>query len=121
MEPTSVNEINNSISLLKMDEVREVERILRELSILVSNNYDLLTHNFKTITELDVIYAKARFSVVYECHLPLITKDEINLIKARHPLINQTEVVANTISFDSTLKFPKFISFSVIFTFFILY
>lgn len=104
MEPTAVNEINNSISILKMDEIKEIERILRELSILVSNAHDSLQHNFKTITELDVIFAKARFSLEYECHLPEITKDEISLIKARHPLINNEEVVANTISFDKTEK-----------------
>ena len=100
MEPSSVAEINNKISLLKMEEQREIERILRELTIKVADNHDTLNANFQILTELDAIFAKAKYAVEYDCRMPEITENEINLRKARHPLIKQDEIVPNTISFN---------------------
>ncbi len=100
MEPNTVNTINNEISLLIFDEKKEVERILRELTIQVGNYYYPLTDNLKIMSELDAIFASAKFSLDYECTMPVITEHEINLIKARHPLIKREDVVANTISFN---------------------
>ncbi len=104
MEPTSVNTINNEISLLKLDEQKEVERLLRELTIKVAEYYYPLTNNLKLLSELDAIFATAKFALIYECSAPAITDSEINLIKSRHPLIKQEEVIANTITFNSDEK-----------------
>jgi len=104
MEPHSVSSINNEISILILDEKKEVERILRELTLQVGLSYYQLTNNLKILSELDAIFATARFALEYTCSMPLITKKEINLIKARHPLINQEEVVANTITFNKNEK-----------------
>ena len=100
IEPSIVAEINNQINLLKMEEQREIERILRDLTIKVAEHYVPLSNNFKLLTELDAIFAKAKFAVIYECTMPEITQDEVSLRKARHPLIKQDEVVANTITFN---------------------
>ncbi len=100
MEPQSVSLLNNEISILMLDEEREIERILRMLTLKIADNYDPLTNNYNTLCYLDMTYAKAKFSEEYNCTMPLITKDEVNLIKARHPLIDQTEVVANTITYN---------------------
>jgi DNA mismatch repair protein MutS2 len=100
MEPTSVAVINNEISILKMEEEREIERILRQLTALIAQEYGPLNQNFQTLSYLDMTFAKAKFSVLYECSIPKITEDNIHLIKARHPLIDQKDVVANTISFN---------------------
>jgi DNA mismatch repair protein MutS2 len=104
MEPHAVNAINNEISILKLDEQKEVERILRELTIKVAEHYYPLTNNLKILSELDAIFAVAKFAVEFECNAPLITENEINLIKARHPLIKAKEVVANTITFNEEEK-----------------
>ncbi|MCD6482628.1 MAG: endonuclease MutS2 [Candidatus Izimaplasma sp.] len=104
MEPHTVSSINNEISILILDEKKEVERILRELTLQVGLSYYQLINNLKILSELDAIFATARFALEYTCSMPLITEKEINLIKARHPLINQEEVVANTITFNKNEK-----------------
>ena len=104
MEPHSVSSINNEISILLLDEKKEVERILRELTLKVGEHYYQLSNNLKLLTELDAIFACAKFGLEYECNIPEITANEINLIKARHPLINKEEVVANTITFNKEEK-----------------
>lgn len=100
VEPTVVAELNNEISLLKMEELKEIDRILRELTMRVSSEHIALSNNFTLITQIDAIFAKAHFADIFECTLPEITEDEIYLRKARHPLIKQEEVVANTIQFN---------------------
>ena len=99
MEPTSVSLLNNEISILKLEEEREIERILRRLTEKVAVHYDELINNYNTLCYLDMTYAKAKYAVEYECTRPIITEKEINLVKARHPLIDQKEVVPNTITY----------------------
>jgi len=100
MEPTVVAEINNRVSMLKLEEKKEIERILRVLTGLVTDQHEALLNNFSLLTKIDAIFAKAKFAIEYECFMPEITENEINLRKARHPLINQKDVVANTITFN---------------------
>jgi DNA mismatch repair protein MutS2 len=100
VEPEIVAELNNQISLLQLEEQREIERILRMLTSYVSNEHDTLNNNFNLITTLDAIFAKAKFADIFDCYLPEITENEINLKRARHPLISQDVVVPNTITFQ---------------------
>ena len=100
MEPTSVAEINNQNSLLRLDEQKEIERILRDLTIKVAEHHYPLINNFKILTEVDAIFAKAKWANIYDCTMPEITENEISLRKARHPLIKQKDVIANTITFN---------------------
>ena len=104
MEPSSVQEINNKIALLLIEEEREIDRILRELTLLVAEHHDPLKQNFVLLSQLDMIFACAKHAVLYECFRPEITEDTVLLRHARHPLIAQKEVVANTISFDSNQR-----------------
>jgi len=99
MEPDSITQLNNEISALKMAEIREIEKILRELTIKVADYHFPLTNSLKIISILDSIYAKAKYGMINECTMPTITEDEIFLIKAKHPLIDIDECVANTISY----------------------
>jgi DNA mismatch repair protein MutS2 len=100
MEPQSVALINNEINLLRLDEEREINRILRELTKLIASEYSPLTNNFRVLTYLDMTYAKGKYAAINECTIPEITEDEVNLVKARHPLIDKEEIVANTISMN---------------------
>ena len=100
MEPQSVTLLNNEINILMLDEEREIERILRELTAKIADHYEPLMNNYNTLCYLDMVYAKAKFSVDFECTMPLITEHEVHLVKARHPLIKQDEVVPNTITYN---------------------
>ncbi len=99
MEPLSCFEMNNTLQSIYIEEANEIEKILRELSEIVGLESNSLKNNLMIFTYLDIVFAKAKYAIEYECSRPIITKDEINLLNARHPLIPQKEVVGNNINF----------------------
>ena len=101
IEPMACVEMNNSIQTLYLQEADAIERILQKLSALVGDNADALDINFQIMTQLDVIFAKAKYAIKTDASKPDINDKEINLKQARHPLIPREQVVANTINFLS--------------------
>ena len=94
MEPVAVVELNNNLKGLHMKEVDEIEKILTNLTNLVADVAPFILMNYENITALDVIFAKAEFALKIDAREPkLNNKGYINLKKARHPLLNQNEVV----------------------------
>lgn len=94
IEPLSVFEMNNEINNLTIDENIEIEKILQELSALFIPYIDELQLDFEAIGTLDFIFAKALYSKDIKGITPKIeNKKRINLINARHPLINPNVVV----------------------------
>ena len=105
IEPTVVFELNNKLNNLKAEEEIEIEKILKELSLLFLPYIEELTNNAALIGKLDFIFAKAKYSNSINGITPKInTKKEINLIKARHPLIDKNNVVPITIELGKTFK-----------------
>lgn len=100
VEPLSCFNMNNELQTLFVEEKAEIERILRELTEKVSEYTDDLTSNFELLTYLDIVFAKAKYAIEYDCHKPFITKDSIKLTNARHPLIPKQEVIGNNIYFN---------------------
>ncbi len=99
IEPQAVTELANKIQLLRADEKEEITRILIELSYEVALYVNELTENLKILVNLDVVFAKARFAKEYHCTKPELC-EEIDLVAARHPLIDQSEIVANNIFYN---------------------
>jgi len=99
MEPTRCFDLNNQLQSLFLDEDNEIERLLRELTIKVSDQTDVLKENMSVFVYLDLVFAKAKFAIDYDMTKPTIG-DDINLINARHPLIDQDVVVGNHIRFN---------------------
>ena len=98
IEPMSVFEANNAINNLKIDEAAEIERILRSLSSLLFPYNNELLSDIESIGMLDFIFAKAKYSNSIKGITPIINDTKyINLIKARHPLIDSSTVVPITI------------------------
>lgn len=62
MEPAFSVEMNNDLNVAKREEEAEIERILKRLSGLVGEKVDELRANLEVLTELDTIFARARFS-----------------------------------------------------------
>lgn len=94
IEPSSVVELNNEIRVLEGDEKREIERILYTLSSLVAEKSEVLILNYDILTSLSVIFSRAELSHRMDGTSPTITeKGEVNLVKARHPLIDKEKVV----------------------------
>lgn len=94
IEPIAVVEANNTIRELKVKEQKEIERILTDLTSKVYGMLDNLVQNLEILTKLDFYFAKAKFGIDYRCVKPILNDyGYINLIKARHPLIDKNRVV----------------------------
>jgi len=99
IEPITVFELNNKLNNLKADEKIEILRILEELSKKFSLITNQLKNNVSLIGEIDFIFAKATYSRSINGIKPNINdKKYINLISARHPLIDKEKVVPIDIS-----------------------
>lgn len=94
VEPISVFELNNEIANLKVEEEIEIEQILSDLSAMLYDHVDVLKNNISIFGDLDLAFAKACYSIELDGILPQINEDKyINLISARHPLIDKNAVV----------------------------
>ena len=99
IEPLSVFELNNELNNLKIDEQSEIERILFNLSSMLFGITEEIKIDTRVISELDFIFAKAKFSNAINGITPIINdKKYINLINARHPLIDETKVVPTSLT-----------------------
>ena len=96
IEPQAVLELNNKLRTLRADEKREEERILYELSALLEPHIQELRYNHEILAILDMINAKARYSESINGTKPHLSKENhVAILAARHPLIDQEDVVAN--------------------------
>lgn len=94
IEPMSVVEANNEIRTLMDRERDEIVRILSEFSAHIANDSELIEMTYGVIEELDLIFARAHFSLRYDCYRPILNdKGIIKLDKARHLLIDAKKVV----------------------------
>ena len=94
IEPTMIFDLNNELNNLKMEEEIEIEKILKDLSSLFYPYISELLSDMDLIGKLDFIFAKAKFSNSIKAITPIINdKKQINLINARHPLIDENKVV----------------------------
>ena len=90
LEPMETIELNNELVRLDEDAAREVLRILRELTARLQEASDDIRAAAEAITALDVIFAKARFAVEFDCTVPRFAAEgdrRLELRDARHPLL----------------------------------
>jgi DNA mismatch repair protein MutS2 len=89
VEPPAAIEACNTIRELEADELREVDRLLAELTTRVHPLADALIATHEALATLDGLFARARFSIEYSC-APVTwstTGRGITLKGARHPLL----------------------------------
>jgi DNA mismatch repair protein MutS2 len=88
VEPLETVEINNDIVQLEEEETEEVRRILLALTDALRARPADLRRTIDVATELDVIQARARFSVVVDGVEPIASTDGTFALRAaRHPLL----------------------------------
>lgn len=98
IEPMSAVNANNALRELLLQERREIERILAELSAEAASFRESICLSYDMLVALDVIYAKAKLSLRMDAMEPEIrTNGTIELVKARHPLIDRKTVVPITV------------------------
>lgn len=95
VEPLVTVELNNDLRELELQEKKEVERVLKEITSFVRKEKKDLEKSLEILQILDFIQAKATFSLDFECAQPILNENGyINLVNARHPLITpQKDVV----------------------------
>lgn len=99
IEPQSIVQLNNELQGIRVKEQQEIERILIELSGKVAENSSELDTIVEVLTEIDFMFAKARYSSRMKASKPKVNNEgRIALFKARHPLIPADVVVANDVS-----------------------
>lgn len=108
IEPEAVLSLNNREQNLLAQERQEIRRILRELSTLARESIAELNQIASVLTQLDFLQAKAKLAKQMRATEPKLSQDHsINLLKARHPLIDPEKVVPNDIrlgmDFDTML------------------
>ena len=97
IEPMSAVNANNALRELELQEQKEIERILMQLTAEVATIGQELLDNFRILVQLDVIFAKARLAYRMKAWAPAINDEGIiELRNARHPLIDPAKVVPIT-------------------------
>ena len=86
VEPLETIDLNNELARLADEEAREVHRILREMTDHLRGYGDSIRATLLTMAALEVIFAKARFAVDFDCVIPRFGQ-RILLRDARHPLL----------------------------------
>jgi len=91
IEPAEVVELDNQIKELKFSEQREILRILFEFTEFMRPYIPDLLSSAKYLGEIDFIMAKAQVALDFIAGMPVISDNgELNLRKARHPLLERT-------------------------------
>ena len=107
IEPLQTVELNNTWRELQIAEHQEIARILHELSAQIADQGAYIRGGVEALAALDLLFAKGRYSAALDCVAPLVGLDApdpaemdsalpnapIRLIQARHPLLDQMQVV----------------------------
>lgn len=99
VEPMAIVELNNDLRSAKAEEQAEIERILRNFSMSIQGCADRIEWSNDTITDMDVVFAKALLSRDWKAVRPNVnTKGVVSIKAGRHPLIDGKKVVPITLS-----------------------
>ena len=89
VEPFATIELCNEWRELALEEQREVNRVLRDLSTLVGSLADDIVRGVELVSSLDLILARSRYSAQIAGVPPITSRanGSVRLLSARHPLL----------------------------------
>ncbi len=94
IEPFPITELNNQLLATRARIEKEMERILRELSTLIRENYEGISFNYDLYGEIDLILARGKLSLLHEGNAPQLNEQgKICIRGGRHPLLTKGEAV----------------------------
>ena len=94
MEPSAVRALRQELETVQLDVDAEERRILWELSDRVASDKPLMRDALRVMTDLDVLFARAKLSMEMKARPVQITAErKIRLVNARHPLLNRETCV----------------------------
>ena len=99
IEPMAVVKLNNDLKELYGKEQEEIQVILARLSVEVAEYIEEIRANYRTLTELDFIFAKGSLALSMNASKPIFNEDgRIHIREGRHPLLDKRKVVPITIT-----------------------
>ena len=103
IEPMPVIQLNNQLRELELQEKKEIEAVLADLSNQTAPHIEEIRTNQELLAKLDFIFAKAALSRHYKGSEPSFnTQGFLNIKDGRHPLLDQTKVVPINIHLGKT-------------------
>ncbi|GAG35131.1 unnamed protein product, partial [marine sediment metagenome] len=72
VEPWTAVELGNTLRELVIEESREIERIIRNLSAAVGGHEVEISHSIALVAELDLVLAKAKYASKAKCVEPIL-------------------------------------------------
>ena len=98
IEPMAVIQLNNELRTLEIQEQKEIEAVLADLSNQLTPYTTELAIDLQILTRLDFIFAKAALSRHFKCSEPKFnTEGRIHIKDGRHPLLDPQKVVQITV------------------------
>jgi DNA mismatch repair protein MutS2 len=86
IEPLETIDLNNELVRLSEEVAREVHRILLEMTARLRGHSDSIRDTLETMAALELVFAKARFAVDFDCVVPRFG-ERLFLKESRHPLL----------------------------------
>jgi DNA mismatch repair protein MutS2 len=86
VEPLETIDLNNELVRLTEEEMREVHRVLVEITDRLRAYGDSIRQTLTTMAELELVFGKARFASDFDCVIPSFG-ERLFLKEARHPLL----------------------------------
>ena len=98
LEPMAVIKLNNDFKELLMKEQQEIEKILSVLSEKAAAVTEILTEDYRILTALDFIFARAMMAKDMKATRPIFNTDrQIHIKDGRHPLLDPKKAVPITV------------------------
>jgi DNA mismatch repair protein MutS2 len=104
VEPLAALEINNRVRTLRIEEEREVARVLEEFSRSVGAHADAIERNIDMLAEVDLLVAKANVARAMDAIEPeLVDAAVVHVERGRHPLLGE-RAIPQTIPLDGPTR-----------------
>ncbi|MBY0504313.1 MAG: Smr/MutS family protein [Bryobacteraceae bacterium] len=90
VEPLETIELNNDLVRLNDEELREIHRILREMTLRLREERHAIAAAAMALADLDFLFGKAHFAQSFDCTVPVLSPEDnpcLRLKNARHPLL----------------------------------
>lgn len=99
IEPEKVIPSNNRLRQIEVEIEDEIERLLTELSRYLSSKASEIESSRELLEECDILFSQAQFTSMVQGHPIEFSKDSMELIEVRHPLLQLSgkPVVSNTV------------------------
>lgn len=111
VEPFSIVDLNSQLKQVLNKEKEEIERILKKLTSYITVNYQQAQDAILIFSELDSLYARARYELDIKGTIPLWNREKTwNILSARHPVLDHQlscknqKIISNTIKISADIN-----------------